>query len=66
MGPDEAVVEIEGYGHRTTMTRWEVERLLLELTDLPTWAEGIKQLLRRGPAGWQPWPHFPDEHLIWD
>lgn len=66
MGPDEGVVEIEGYGQRTTMTRWEIERLLLELTDLPTWAEGIKQLLRRGPAGWQPWPHFPDEHLIWD
>ncbi|MBT2545792.1 hypothetical protein J7E99_35245 [Streptomyces sp. ISL-44] len=59
-------MEIEGYGHRITMTRWEIERLLLELTDLPTWAQGLKQLLRRGPAGWQPWPHFPDEHLIWD
>ncbi|MET8008978.1 hypothetical protein ABZU86_33835 [Streptomyces sp. NPDC005271] len=66
MGPNEVIVEVEGYGHRITMTRREIERLLLELTDLPTWAEGIKRLLRRGPAGWQPWPHFLNEHLIWD
>ncbi|MEV6399201.1 hypothetical protein AB0M39_31190 [Streptomyces sp. NPDC051907] len=47
------------------MATAELERILLELTDLQAWASGMDQLLRKGTAGWQPWPYFTDEHRVW-
>ncbi|MFH8255944.1 hypothetical protein [Streptomyces roseolus] len=65
MGPDEPVVTIKGHGRQVTMARAGVEQLMLELTDLRAWAEGIDQLLRKGTPGSQPWPYFSDEHKVW-
>ncbi|MCX4530036.1 hypothetical protein OHA79_44230 [Streptomyces sp. NBC_00841] len=39
--------------------------ILLELTDLQTWARGMDQLLCKGTVGSQPWPYFTDEHRVW-
>ncbi|MGN9796220.1 hypothetical protein ACTMTU_34745 [Streptomyces sp. OZ13] len=63
--PAQPVVAIQGHGRRVLMARAELERILLELTDLQTWASGMDQLLRKGTAGWQPWPYFMDEHRAW-
>jgi len=43
----------------------EMQRLLLELVDLPTWAEGVRELLSRGDTGTRPWPSFADERKAW-
>ncbi|WP_186001591.1 hypothetical protein [Streptomyces sp. IB201691-2A2] len=43
----------------------EIERLLLELTDLQTWAEGIDRLLEKTDSRCQPWPYFTEEHKVW-
>lgn len=56
---------LAGLARHRMMARAEVERLLLELTDLGTWAQGIDRLLQMGVAGWQPWPYFIDEHKVW-
>ncbi|MFJ6291828.1 hypothetical protein ACIQJX_00590 [Streptomyces griseoviridis] len=65
MAPLQPIVAIYGHGRRVVMARAEVERLLLELTDLGTWARGVERLLQMGVAGWQPWPYFTDEHKVW-
>ncbi|WP_328750262.1 hypothetical protein OHT57_32455 [Streptomyces sp. NBC_00285] len=59
------VVIIQGHGRRVTMARAGIEQLMLELTDLQAWAHGMDQLLRKGVAGWQPWPYFTDECKVW-
>ena len=43
----------------------EMQRLLLELVDMTTWAEGVKELLTLDNIGDRPWPCFADEHKVW-
>jgi hypothetical protein len=43
----------------------EMQRLLLELVDLPTWVEGVSEVLSTHPAGSHPWPVFADEFRAW-
>jgi hypothetical protein len=47
------------------MCRSEIQRLLLELVDLSTWAEGVKELLTRDYVFDHPWPHFANERNVW-
>ncbi|WP_329260469.1 hypothetical protein OG223_41340 [Streptomyces sp. NBC_01478] len=65
MGPAQPVVTIQGHGRQVTMARAGLEQLLLELTDLQSWARGMDRLLQEGAAGWQPWPYFTEEHKVW-
>ena len=65
MGPAQPVVTIQGHGRQVTMARAGLEQLMLELTDLQSWARGMDQLLQKGAAGWQPWPYFTEEHKVW-
>ncbi|WP_037305561.1 hypothetical protein [Amycolatopsis orientalis] len=64
--PDQVVLRAYAAG-RTIELHWaELERsLLLELMDLPTWAEGVKQLMNRKDIGQRPWPSFTDEWKVW-
>jgi hypothetical protein len=43
----------------------EIFRLTLELVDLPTWIEGLKETLARADLRGRPWPCFADEHKVW-
>jgi hypothetical protein len=43
----------------------EVVRLTLELVDLPTWVEGIKEMVARADISGRPWPCFADEYKVW-
>lgn len=43
----------------------EMQRLLLELMDLPLWAESVKRLLARDDLVPHPWPYFDDEWKVW-
>ena len=43
----------------------ELQRLALELADLPTWVAGVKELLARDGITARPWPYFADEGRIW-
>lgn len=43
----------------------EIFRLTLELVDLPTWVEGIREMLVRSDLSGRPWPCFADEHKVW-
>jgi hypothetical protein len=54
-------------GSRTIELRWaEMQRrLLLELVNLPTWAESVKQLLDRNDTGRHPWQSFTEEWKVW-
>jgi hypothetical protein len=40
-------------------------RLLLELADLPTWAESVKQFLNSNDTGRHPWQSFIEEWKVW-
>lgn len=52
---------------RTVELRWaEIQRrLLLELAEVPIWADSIAQLLARNNTGRHPWPSFIDEWKVW-
>ncbi|TWE29192.1 hypothetical protein [Prauserella muralis] len=54
-------------GTRTMELRWaEMQRrLLLELADLPMWAEGVAQLMNHHDSGRHPWQSFSDEWKAW-
>jgi hypothetical protein len=43
----------------------EITRLALELVDLPTWVEGIKEMFSRTDLSGHPWPYFAKEHRVW-
>lgn len=42
----------------------DMQRLLLELVDLPTWVATVKELLARSSSA-HPWPYFADESRVW-
>ncbi|MGI5238816.1 hypothetical protein [Dactylosporangium sp. CA-139066] len=51
---------------RVSMNFVELNRLLLELVDLDTWAKHIDIMLARTDlAGVSPWPYFVDEWKVW-
>lgn len=64
--PDEIVLRARNRTH-TIELRWaEMQRrLLLELADVPTWAESVRQLLDHGEAGPHPWQSFTEEEKVW-
>jgi hypothetical protein len=43
----------------------EMSRLTLELVDLATWVESLKELLTQADLSGHPWPYFADEHKVW-
>jgi hypothetical protein len=43
----------------------DMQRLLLELVDLATWAETVRELLTRDNLGNHPWPYYRGEHRAW-
>ncbi|MFE1198401.1 hypothetical protein ACFW6E_37595 [Streptomyces olivaceoviridis] len=59
------LLEINGHGRQLHVACAEIERVLLELTDLQTWAEGIDRLLQKTEGRCQPWPYFTEEHQVW-
>lgn len=63
--PGQPVLELRSNGHRVSMNSAEINRLLLELVDLPTWVRGMDRVLAKGTVGWQPWPVFTNEDQIW-
>ncbi|WP_041836540.1 hypothetical protein [Actinosynnema mirum] len=64
--PDEVVLRAHR-GTRTIELRWaEMQRrLLLEMADLPMWAEGVAQLIDRHDSGRHPWQSFSNEWKVW-
>ncbi|MET8213451.1 hypothetical protein ABZT51_47780 [Streptomyces sp. NPDC005373] len=63
--PAQHLLEINAHGRRLHVPSAELQRLLLELTDLQTWAEGIDRLLEKTQGRCQPWPYFTEEHKVW-
>ncbi|MFH9044322.1 hypothetical protein ACH4FA_34000 [Streptomyces sp. NPDC017966] len=63
--PTQHLLEINAHGRRLRVPAAEIQRLLLELTDLQTWAEGIDRLLEKTQDRCQPWPYFTEEHKVW-
>ena len=63
--PGQPVLELRSNGHRVSMNSAEINRLLLELVDLSTWARGMDRVLAKGTVGWQPWPVFTNEDQTW-
>jgi hypothetical protein len=61
----QVILRIHNGKHSIEMRPSEMQRLLLELVDLPTWAEGIRELLDHAKNGIRPWPNFADERKIW-
>ncbi|WP_162834163.1 hypothetical protein [Amycolatopsis circi] len=64
--PDEVVLRAHR-GARTIELRWgEMQRrLLLEMADLPMWAEGVAQLADQHDSGQHPWQSFSEEWKVW-
>jgi len=50
----------------TGMNAIELNRLLIELVDLPTWCRQLAVLLQANlPTGTRPWIYFAGEHNVW-
>ena len=64
--PDEVVLRAYR-GTRTVELCWaEVQRrLLLEMADLPMWAEGVRRLMQHHDSGRHPWQSFSAEWKVW-
>jgi hypothetical protein len=43
----------------------DMQRLLLELVELPTWVATVKELLTRENISGHPWPYFANERQTW-
>jgi len=63
--PGQVVLRIYYRGRGLELREAEIVRLTLELVELPTWIEGIKEMLIRGDLSNHPWPSFADEHKVW-
>ncbi len=51
--------------HVAEMRPSDMQRLLLELVELPTWVATVKELLTRENMSGHPWPYFADEGKVW-
>ncbi len=63
--PGEAVLRIYHGTRGLELREAEVVRLTLELVHLPTWVEGIKEMLAHADISGRPWPCFADEYKVW-
>jgi hypothetical protein len=43
----------------------DMQRLLLELVDLSTWVETVKELLASENMGGNAWPYYAEEYRVW-
>jgi hypothetical protein len=43
----------------------DMQRLLLELEDMPTWTATVRTLLELDDAPGHPWPYYADEYKTW-
>ncbi|MBO2448666.1 hypothetical protein J4573_16310 [Actinomadura barringtoniae] len=60
------VLRVAYNGRRVEMNPSELARLLLEVVDLDTWVQGVKELLIGGDVvGNRPWPYFKNEARVW-
>ncbi len=48
------------------MQQAELDRYLIELADPVIWSAGIRHLVENRQAPDRPWPHYRNEHLVWD
>jgi len=63
--PGQEILRVHNRIHATGLTSAEMSRLTLELVDLPTWVEGIKDMFAREDIEGRPWPYFADEYKVW-
>ncbi len=63
--PGQEVMRIHNGVRATELRSSELQRLALELVDLSTWVEGIREMLARTDVQGRPWHYFADEHKVW-
>lgn len=51
--------------HGIEMRPSDMQRLLLELEDMSTWARTVKALLELDQSSGRPWPYYEDEYRTW-
>ena len=61
----QAVMRIHNGIRATEMRSSELARLTLELVDLRTWVEGVREVLARPDVQGRPWHSFADEYKVW-
>jgi hypothetical protein len=63
--PGQVVLRVNDGRRGVEIRQAEMQRFLLELVDLDTWIDGIKEMLRRDNVGGHPWPQYSDEWKVW-
>ncbi len=63
--PGQEVMRIHNGIRAAELRTSELGRLTLELVDLPTWAEGVRQMFARDDVQGRPWHYFADEYKVW-
>jgi hypothetical protein len=63
--PGQVVMRIYNGSRGLELREPEISRLALELVDLSTWVDGIKEMLSQTGLSGRPWPCFADEHKVW-
>jgi hypothetical protein len=63
--PNQEVIRIHNGVRSTEMRSSELQRLALELVDLPTWVGGIREMFSRDDVQGRPWHYFANERKVW-
>jgi hypothetical protein len=63
--PGQVVLRIYGRSRGLELRESEIIRLTLELVDMATWVDGIKEMLARPSLSGRPWWYFADEQDVW-
>ena len=64
--PGQVVLHVKKRGRRPIqMKQAELQRVCLELVDLPTWVQGVLFLLETANESGHPWPNYRDEWRVW-
>jgi hypothetical protein len=60
----QAILRVYGAGRAIEMRAADLQRLLLELEQIPTWIATVEELLRQNSRG-HPWPYYRNEWGVW-
>jgi hypothetical protein len=66
LGSEDGQIILRAFNNQSDieMRTSDMQRLLLELVELPTWVETVKELQARSDTA-HPWPYSADEWKVW-
>lgn len=65
LGESQVVLRAYNRSRGVEIKASDMQRFLLELVDIQTWAKSVQELLTLADLSGHPWPYYPDEGKDW-